>query len=83
MGNTALGKLPSKVQVGLFLCVILWAMLSFVCLSIERHVLVDSCRSFFSEFAMFKQKQSMPEFKRPLEHKKMSYKGQYLHCKKL
>ena len=66
MGSTALAKLPSKVQVGLFLCVILWAMLSFVGLSTERHVLVDSCRSFVSEFAMFEQKQLMPEFKRPL-----------------
>ena len=65
MGNTALAKLPSKVQVGLFLCLILWDILPFVCSSAKRHVQVDSCRSFVSEFAMFEQKRSM--FKRPSE----------------
>ena len=59
MGDTALAKLPSKMRVGLFLCVILWAMLSYVCSSDERHVLVDSCRIFVSGFAMFKRKRSM------------------------
>ena len=43
MGNTVLAKLPSKVQVGLFLRVILWAMLPNVCSSEELYVLVDSC----------------------------------------
>ena len=38
MGNTALAKLPSKVQVGLLLRVILWAILPFVCSLAKQHV---------------------------------------------
>ena len=44
MGSTALAKLLSKVQVCLFLCVTLLAMLPFVCSleEVHAHVLVDS-----------------------------------------